>query len=1006
LGYKTKYVFFYFFFFVFCCLYNLKAQNNTAHKNIEILKKYDANNGYKVFKTTSLEFDNLDWLWVSGSNLDLVNEEIDRRSAIIQRFDGNRFYTVKLPIFTEGKPIDISLEKRQDGKFYVIFYWKNTLALYILNPETLDFKEVKLPYLPVNNDINLFSYKDYFLAFIYKKDVIEIFKLTDNLEFSPFNTKAVIKYNRKTSPYLSNFIELENHFIISDFRSGIYVFKENGDFIKKVTFSDLGIKNKILTIDCWFTRDNKIFVLFNEIKEVYQYHPKTKEWTVEENSIIKKRSNFDSSWIYVDEKENLIEQIANENGSVFNFKNKDDNIERTIFIKNKDVFKLASRNLTKELFATNNGIFYHYSLEKPTVSTFLENESIRNMLQLSAEEILVSTASRGWYTINLNTKKAEKFSIIYKNQEKIALQGRAFFEDANYYWSSSEKGIVWVEKKTKIINEEIYFPPATLIEDEDFIYYGTYKFKLLKFDKKTKKSSIVTDTENFDIQGILKIENRFYLACAEGLVVYDNNQMKLYKPYIQGNDNFLLSIKKHPKLGILLGTHSGKLYQFNPDNNSFTLLYEDKLNASIATILFDDNNNIWLNTFNGIVSLNEKNQMISRFTMNDGLSFYEANRYSALKTKDGNFLVGTLQGLNYFDPKDISKKVIEASLKFSFTSYYDKKINNVVEVRSPQKLGELKSISIPPESKNLQFQFSLFGIYDSERIKYRYRLKDNSWIDLENKSELRLLNLSAGNYNLEIEAIDSVNNRIGNAIQLSIFVDAFFYKTIWFYLLLFIGVSGILIWYFLEEQNKYKLKEQFATKIINTQENERSRVAKELHDSIGQRLLILKNTVLQKEILDNQELKMINETIDEVRTISHNLHPFQFEKIGLYESLKNMIDEFQKSSSVFYSHEIDDISGLLSKEKELFIFRIVQECIVNVEKHAEATACNLTVVKKEKYIQFQIKDNGKGFNISEKQNLEGIGLINLKERATYINAPFNIESKQNKGTIITLKIRS
>lgn len=1007
MGYKTKYVFFYFFIVAFCCLYNIKAQNNTAHKNIEIFKKYDANNGYKVFKTTSLEFDNLGWLWVSGPNLDLVNEEIDRRSAIIQRFDGNRFYTVKIPLFNNEKPTDIQLIKRQDGKFYTLFFWKNTLALYLLNPETLEFKEVKFPFPILKNDINLFAFKEYFLVFIPKKNTIETFKLTNDLKLSSFNNKAILKYNRKTSPYLSSFIELENHFIVSDIRSGIYMHHKNGDFLKKVTYADLGIKNKnkILTIDRWFQQDHKIIVFFNDIKAVYQYNPKTKEWFVEQNPLIKKKNSAEIKWIYLDKNENIMEQVSNEKGSVFNIISKNENQKKSIFIDKKGEFKLASRDLTKELYATNNGVFYHYTFQKPIVSTFLENESIRNMLQLNSEEILVSSERRGWYLINLKSKKTEKFKLNNKSQEKIELLGRAFFEDENYFWSSSSKGIVWVDKKTKIINEEIYFPPATLTEDEDYIYYGTLKFKLLKFEKKTKKSSIITNTENFDVQGILKVEKRFYLACAEGLMVYENDQKKLLTPSEKGNDNFLLTITKHPKYGVLLGSHSGKLYQFNPINNSFKTLYEDELKASIATILFDDNENIWLNTFNGVVSLDKNYQLISRFTMNDGLSFYEANRYSALKTKDGHFLVGTLQGLNYFHPNEISKKKIEATLMLTSTSYFDKKINKDIEEKSPNQLANLKYISLPPESKNLQFQFSLFGIYGSERIQYRYRLNDDSWINLENKTELRLLNLSAGNYNLEIEAVDSIGKNIGNSIVLSIFIDEFFYKTIWFYILLFLGILSIGIWYFLEQKKKYRLKEQFASKIISSQEQERSRVSKELHDSIGQRLLVLKKTITQKEKFDEQELKMINDTIAEVRTISHDLHPFQFEKLGLITSLENLFDEFQKKSEVFYSYEIDDFTGVLSTEKELFVFRMLQECIVNVEKHAKATACNLKVVNKEKHLNFKLKDNGKGFDLEESQTINGIGLKNLKERASYINALFSIESTPNKGTTITIKIR-
>ena len=993
-------------FLIFSCCQKKVLAQYTSNKTITSFKKYNEKNGYKVFSSSSLEFDNLGWLWVSGFNLELVDEEINSRTSIIQRFDGNRFYTVKTPFFANEKPIDIKLIKRQDGHFYLIFRFKSNQLLYILNPETLVFKEIKLPNSKQYDHIDLFNFKNYSLVFLRKDKKTEIFKLNNDLQLSLFTNKPIFSKENKSISHFKYFIPFSNHFLISEERTGVYIYKENGDFIKKVSFEDLGIKNKqenrFLTVDNWFIKENKVLVLFKEKNEVYSYNEDKNQWIIEKESI-KKKNRFENNWFYTDTKGNTIENFTDIENFGFYFNNELN--KETIDLLNKNYANVSSRDFSKELFFTGKGEFYQYNFEKPIVSTFLENESIRNLLQINKEEILVACEGKGLYKINLKTKDVERLQVVFKDEKYISVNGRAIFEDKNYYWTNNGKGIVWIDKKTKIIEEEVYYPPSTLIEDQNFIYYGTLKYKLLKFNKKTKKSIEITETTNFDVQGILKIENSFYLACAEGLLVYKNGKKQLYKATEKGNDNFFLSITNHPKHGILLGSHSGKLFQFNPQENSFTLLYEDELNASIATILFDDSQQIWLNTFNGIVSLDEKYHQISRFTTNDGLSFYEANRYSALKTNDGYFLVGTLQGLNYFHPKEITKKKINANLKLTSTSCFDKRIKKEVQETSPKTLESIKSISLSPESKNLQLQFSLFGIYNTEKIKYRYKLNSDSWIDLGNIPEVRLLNLSTGNYKLQIEAVDSINNTIGNPIFLSIAIDEFFYKSAWFYTLLFLVVMSLGVWYFFEQRKKYQLKEQFASQIINTQENERSRVAKELHDSIGQRLLILKKKISLKESFDNEELKMIDDTIAEVRNISHNLHPFQFEKIGLVTSLENILDEFQKSSEVFYSYKIDNIDGILSKEKELFIFRMVQECIVNVEKHANATACSLYVKNKKDRIEFLLKDNGKGFDIDNQVYKNGIGLKNLQERASYLNAFFDIKALKNKGTEIKIKIR-
>jgi len=206
-------------------------------------------------------------------------------------------------------------------------------------------------------------------------------------------------------------------------------------------------------------------------------------------------------------------------------------------------------------------------------------------------------------------------------------------------------------------------------------------------------------------------------------------------------------------------------------------------------------------------------------------------------------------------------------------------------------------------------------------------------------------------------------------------------------------------------RRKQKLQENFTKDILKTQENERARIAGELHDSVGQKLLMIKNSYIGKEEEAVDEINLVGETIREVREMSHNLHPFQFEKLGLLKSLKNMVVTFQKNSNVFYSENIEVEDGKIPKDKEIYVFRMLQECLTNVEKHANATACNLMVTDTGKHLTFQLKDNGKGFNLSEKTSKnDGLGMKTLHERAQFIDATLTIDSTPNKGTSIIIKV--
>jgi len=222
-----------------------------------------------------------------------------------------------------------------------------------------------------------------------------------------------------------------------------------------------------------------------------------------------------------------------------------------------------------------------------------------------------------------------------------------------------------------------------------------------------------------------------------------------------------------------------------------------------------------------------------------------------------------------------------------------------------------------------------------------------------------------------------------------------------------IGLFGII--FLMRSRNfarkKQKLQESFTQDLLQTQENERARIASELHDNVGQKLLLVKNSLLAAQLKTDTEINMVGETIKEVREMSHNLHPFQFEKVGLEQSLRNMIASFQKNSNIFYSEDIKNVDGAIPKEKEIVIFRMLQECITNVEKHSEASACNLSTNKQGDSLLFVLKDNGKGFDTpNNAEAFGGLGMKTLKERAQLIDAQLEIDSTLTQGTIVSIKI--
>ncbi|MEJ4088936.1 sensor histidine kinase [Galbibacter orientalis] len=223
-------------------------------------------------------------------------------------------------------------------------------------------------------------------------------------------------------------------------------------------------------------------------------------------------------------------------------------------------------------------------------------------------------------------------------------------------------------------------------------------------------------------------------------------------------------------------------------------------------------------------------------------------------------------------------------------------------------------------------------------------------------------------------------------------------------------ISIFLVIYLLRsrafQKRNQKLQKEFYENLFFSIEKERKDIASNLHDSIGQNLLVIKNKFLLKD--QNEDVSVVDNTIKGIRDISQNLHPYKFEKIGLLASLKNTIKVLQQNTAIFFSEEINEEENLVSTidiEKHLQIFRIIQEALNNVIKHSEAKACFLDIKADVNYINFFVKDNGKGFVVSKYKNLSNsLGMKTMRGRSAIINASLEITSTLNNGTLVHLKV--
>ncbi len=218
-------------------------------------------------------------------------------------------------------------------------------------------------------------------------------------------------------------------------------------------------------------------------------------------------------------------------------------------------------------------------------------------------------------------------------------------------------------------------------------------------------------------------------------------------------------------------------------------------------------------------------------------------------------------------------------------------------------------------------------------------------------------------------------------------------------------------------QNEKAIKEQFAQNLISSQEEERKRIAGELHDSLGQELLIIKNrSILAIENINDENSvrqhfdeisSLSSQAINEVREITYNLRPFHLDRIGLTKAIHSLVTRVQSSSGINFKMFIDEIDNVFPKDSEINIYRMIQEGINNILKHSQATSVVLTISKEEAGVLILIQDDGTGFIADEKNPKSiknGFGLIGIRERAMFLKGEMEIDSSPGKGTKIKITL--
>lgn len=442
---------------------------------------------------------------------------------------------------------------------------------------------------------------------------------------------------------------------------------------------------------------------------------------------------------------------------------------------------------------------------------------------------------------------------------------------------------------------------------------------------------------------------------------------------------------------------------------------------------------LWLRTDTGLVRITKASLprdrepgsadlTIAHFDTRDGIPSLEMapdGNQGVLRFPDGTTWFSSFEGIASIPPDVLGgvpsrpHAVIEEHL---------------IDTSAPRVAGP-KGIVLNPSETSLEIRYTALGSFRPEQVKFRYQLAgiDSEWVPVHDRRAAFYTHLAPGSYLFRVQAADGDQSEWSQpGAQIAVTVLTPFYKTWWMKSLLLL-VMGSAITVAVELRRRQMLEVQrvrqaFTHRLISSQESERKRISRELHDGLGQHLALIRTLALLPQkcrasaqpdespaIEKPDSLSSIAEqaavAIREVEAICYGLRPYQLDRLGLTKAVRSLLRKLEEGDALFLRSSVDDIDGFFPPELEITFYRILQEGISNILKHSEASHAEIVVSCDGTKLRLSIQDNGRGFSMaSGAGNGESLGLIGIAERAEVLGGHATIESSEQSGTRIVVDV--
>jgi signal transduction histidine kinase/ligand-binding sensor domain-containing protein len=459
---------------------------------------------------------------------------------------------------------------------------------------------------------------------------------------------------------------------------------------------------------------------------------------------------------------------------------------------------------------------------------------------------------------------------------------------------------------------------------------------------------------------------------------------------------------------------------------------EGLIDDDVMGILEDDDGSFWVSTKRGLTRFDQRNMTFASFTIADGLPSGEFEPGAAAAS--GTMLYfGSVRGLVAVPrgsafPVPAASPTIITSIRTSAGA-----------LDGDRPVWELEALEVP-WGDWLALEFAVMDYSAERRHHYAYKLGDDAeeWIDLGSHRDITFTNLDPGIYTFALRGRNSQGVWSEAAPALSLRIIPPFWMTLWFRSLLLLAIVGaailwhrmrtaalkkrnIELWNLTEqrERARQELRDAFerlrnlTRRLEEAKEEERKRIARELHDDMGPSLTaVIINLQLLSNGPDKQKaaqrfadtIDLVDRMVERIRDLSLALRPPLIDELGLVAALSGYLEVQAERTGIDIELKEGSVSRELSPELEITAFRVVQEAITNVIRHAGAKRAIVTIRQQDGRLDLIVSDEGRGFNVGDTMERaaagKALGLLGMQERVSMLGGQVAIESTPGEGTVI------